>query len=205
MGIFLGTILAISVPSNISFRGLAVIGESGNPSATVTPLTKRIMLTNAHVVGSNDTILVQCVEKTIPGVVMAVAPNLDLAIVNLEEPCEDAEVNELSADNLAVGQQVWVVGFPIGHFAVKSGVITNYRAVKSAKDVTIASGLTGAQIIPGNSGGPVIDVNGKLVGIVYGRLCVEFPDAATCEGVFIPASTIRKFVMATGKLKLAGR
>lgn len=203
MGLVLSVLLASSAPSNLAFRALAVLGDSGMPVATATPLTKRILLTNAHVVKGTDSIIIiiQCVEKVIPGVVMAVAPNFDLAIVNLEEPCEEAEPNDLAGSNLPVGQQVWVVGFPVGHFSVKSGIVSQYRGVQNPSDITIASGFTDAQIIPGNSGGPVIDSSGKLVGIVFGRLCVGFQDATTCEGVFIPASTIRKFVLATGKLK----
>ena len=87
----------------------------------------------------------------------------DLALIKIE--ASDLDRFELAdSDNLQVGQRVIAIGNPLGlSFTVTEGII-------SAVDRTGPSGLneyvqTDVSLNPGNSGGPLIDTTGEVVGI----------------------------------------
>ena len=188
----------LSAPTHLEHRALAVLGTDGRPVATATPLSKRLLVTNHHVVDDGETVVVQCGDDVLPGMVLGVSKTDDLALIALSRECASAVPSELG-DELDLGERVWVVGFPLREFAVKSGIVTRYRQIRNSENNALRAGLTDGQVLPGNSGGPVLDSAGRLVGIAVGRLCVQLADGASCEGAFIPAETIRAFLSASRK------
>ncbi len=186
--------LFVSVPANLQYRVLPVLAESGRPAASAVPLTDSILVTNYHVVDDNQVVVVACGEREIAARVIMVSKTDDLALIGLETPCELAEPSLPATGDLEIGHQIYVVGFPIGQFAVKAGIVTRYLPIRNSIDNAIRAGLVDAQVLPGNSGGAILDSNGRLVGITFGRLCVQLKDGASCEGAFVPVSTLLKFL-----------
>ncbi len=124
------------------------------------------ILTNRHVIDGYKTIVVVASNgKQMPGEVVRVSGRDDLAIVTV--PDEMASITWAST-GARIGDDVAVLGFPrsIGFSFTKGSV--------SALDVSIedesgqVGGLiqTDAAVNPGNSGGPLVNVNGDVVGVV---------------------------------------
>ena len=108
--------------------------------------------------------------------------NLDLALLRLEETPHDLPAAAVGdSDALRVGELVYAIGHPWGRLgAVTAGVVSGLgvaggpgggtRYVQS--DVALA---------PGNSGGPLLNVRGEVVGInamIFGRLALSIPSNA---------------------------
>jgi len=72
------------------------------------------------------------------------------------------------SSKVTVGEEVVAIGNPLGlDFSLSSGVVSaTDRELQSPNGATISSGIqTDAAINPGNSGGPLIDAQGRVIGI----------------------------------------
>jgi len=145
-----------------------VVGEVG--SGVVVSSDGRIM-TAAHVIQDAGTIKVQFLGgKTVAARVLASEQAADLALLQLDPVPPDLHAATLAnSDTVRVGEQVVVVGAPygMGH-ALSVGWIsarwapgTVYRAIPLAEFFQ-----TDASINTGNSGGPLFNLGGEVVGIV---------------------------------------
>jgi len=145
-----------------------VVGEVG--SGVVVSSDGRIM-TAAHVIQDAPAITVQFLGgKTVAARVLASEQAADLALLKLEQVPPGLEAAKLAnSDTVRVGEQVVVVGAPygLGH-ALSVGWIsarwapgTVYRAIPLAEFFQ-----TDASINTGNSGGPLFNLGGEVVGIV---------------------------------------
>lgn len=98
--------------------------------------------------------------STYDAVIVETSEDHDLALLRIFEkgcPCLKPD----SVEKLAHGQRVYTVGNPEGlKHTVTSGILSSYRTV--GKDKIIQ---TDAPINPGNSGGPLINEDGKVIGI----------------------------------------
>jgi regulator of sirC expression with transglutaminase-like and TPR domain len=122
-----------------------------------------IVASNLHVIGEARPIVVQTADgKRHPVTeVLAFDRNLDLALVKIDvagtEPLELGDAGELKQ-----GQSIVVLGNPQGlEFSVVAGVVSGTREIDGKKMIQLA-----IPIEPGNSGGPVIDRQGRVQGIV---------------------------------------
>jgi serine protease Do len=124
------------------------------------------ILTNNHVVNGADEVLVKLNDgREIKGEIKGLDEKLDLALIKINEK-DKLPVAELGdSDSLEVGEWVMAIGNPFGLAqTVTSGIV-------SAKGRVIGSGpyddfiQTDASINPGNSGGPLINTEGKVIGI----------------------------------------
>ena len=145
-----------------------VVGEVG--SGVVVSSDGRIM-TAAHVIQDAAAITVQFLGgKTVAARVLASEQAADLALLKLAQVPPGLEAAKLAnSDTVRVGEQVVVVGAPygLGH-ALSVGWIsarwapgTVYRAIPLAEFFQ-----TDASINTGNSGGPLFNLGGEVVGIV---------------------------------------
>lgn len=190
------SILAASPPS-LAFRALAIISDDGiTPAGTATVYTKRFLLTNAHMVKDAPAVMVQCADQQILAYVLAKAPSIDMALLGLSKECSDAFPSEPAAMQAVVGESLWAIGFPVGHFRVTAGVSSSYRMVATGDGKSrLLVGMTDAGIEPGSSGGPVVNEAGELVGVVTGRICDKHPQGdVSCKGAFVPIDTILEFL-----------
>ena len=160
------------------------------------------VVTNYHVVGGADQITVHF-EKTIdphPYVAKLVAavPQEDLALLKLEaSPHRVFPTLELgTSSDLMIGERVLAIGSPLGHtHTVSMGIISGlHRDVPVSDPNNPRQTLhfedliqTDASINFGNSGGPLLNINGELIGI---NSAVN--TAAENIGFSIPVDRVRR-------------
>jgi S1-C subfamily serine protease len=133
------------------------------------------VLTNAHVVLYASQIFVQGDQSTerVPAKAIAVAPGVDLAVIEVEKPSffDDRPPLPLDDDIPAIKQTVSVYGYPIGgeQISVTQGIVSRIECTAVYYDVNALRIQVDAAINPGNSGGPAV-ADGKIVGLVHSKL-----------------------------------
>lgn len=122
-----------------------------------------LIATNAHVIGEGRPISVQLHDgKQVPVVsIHATQRAADLAIIKVD--LKDLPVLELGdATTLKQGQGVVAIGNPHGlKHSVVSGVVSGTREIEGRNMIQLAM-----PIEPGNSGGPLLDLQGRVRGII---------------------------------------
>lgn len=120
-------------------------------------------LTAAHVVGKSETVrLVGHGEHGLRGTVVRVDQAQDVALLKVgiagASPC----LSPIDA-RAPLGSDVFVLGSPAGKelsFSVAKGIVSAYRELGEARLVQLDAALN-----PGNSGGPAVSADGRIVGI----------------------------------------
>lgn len=144
-----------------------------------------IILTNLHVVSGASRVKVEFFDGTESDAsVISVQPENDLAVLQAKNLPDDLLPATLrSTSDLALGDKVIAVGFPFGIGpSVSSGIVSGLRReYRSPEGKRILTNLIqfDAAANPGNSGGPLVTMDGAVVGIVTAILN---PNA---QGVFI--------------------
>ena len=130
---------------------------------------KGTILTAYHCVaaGGRVSVTTESGQKTTAKVVSA-QRSVDLAVLEAKEPLQVRPLT-LRAEPAVVGEEAWAIGHPQGA-AAPAGFLTGLlRWVPSAG---VVSGVgpyavqTTAPINPGNSGGPLVDSEGRIIGVV---------------------------------------
>jgi S1-C subfamily serine protease len=141
-------------------------GEGQGSGVVIDP--KGIILTNNHVVQEAESVeIVLTDERTFPGRVLGTAPDNDLAVVCIDESGLDPVEIGSSAD-LRLGDDAIALGYPLGLGpTVTRGIVSGLgREIEPLGGVPLENLIqTDAAINPGNSGGPLVDREGKLIGI----------------------------------------
>lgn len=177
-----------------------------------------LMLTNHHVIdedygrGRLD-LRVRVDGRMRPARVLGTDPAGDIALLRIDasgEPLPHVEFGDSSA--LVIGQQVLALGNPfgaagpIGDPTATIGVISALNRFNGGYNDAIQ---TDAPVNPGNSGGPLLTLDGRLVGI-NGQIQTRHGGRAnTGIGLAVPANQIRRFLpllaQADGGLVWHGR
>ena len=157
------------------------------------------ILTNAHVVGDKDKQKVTY-NKSVEGKVIGKDKWSDIAVVKAKLTDDSMKPITLGdSNNLVLGQSILVVGNPLGvdfKGSVSKGIISGLERhvpvdiVKDdSYDVLMKAFQIDAPVNPGNSGGAVIDKDGRLIGIVSLKIDME-----NVEGMAfaIPINDVRK-------------
>jgi S1-C subfamily serine protease len=131
---------------------------------------ERHFVTNYHVVGQADRASVQFDEtRSQVGRVVGRDPRSDLAVIEVE-PLDGIPPLDLIDSEPVIGTRVAVVGSPYGlRGSLTSGIVSGVdRQVPSpAGDYTIPNAIqTDAPVNPGNSGGPLVNLSGEVLGVV---------------------------------------
>ena len=147
-----------AIPSESGSGTGFIIGESG------------IIVTNYHVVENASKLVVTLSNNSQwPGKLIGADPNNDLAIVRIQAPVDSYDILEFSNSNdIVVGQKVLALGNPFGlRQTLTTGIISALGRTIAAKNGRKIEGIiqTDAAINPGNSGGPLLDSEGKVIGI----------------------------------------
>ena len=133
---------------------------------------KGIILTNLHVVSGADRIMVTFSDGLeSQAVITGVQPENDLAVLQASKIPDDLIAATMrSTGDLASGDKVLAVGFPFGIGPSASGGMVSglKRAFRSPEGKQEMSNLIqfDAAANPGNSGGPLVTMDGEVVGIV---------------------------------------
>ncbi len=129
------------------------------------------ILTNHHVINQVDTITVTLInEKVLPATVVGSDPSTDIAVLKVD--AENLPYMRFGdSDELHVGEMVLAIGSPLGA-ALAHTVTQGIVSAKGRSDLNILGGQgyenfiqTDAAINRGNSGGPLVNMRGELVGI----------------------------------------
>ena len=129
------------------------------------------ILTNLHVTQGASKLIVTFFDGSkSPAIVTAVQANNDLAVLKPEKIPDDLPPATLGTSNqIVAGDEVVVVGFPFGIGpSVSAGVVSGLNREFQGKDGPLMRGLIqfDAAANPGNSGGPLINLSGEVIGIV---------------------------------------
>jgi len=167
----------IIMPSVVRVRGLDTDPDGDDEIETkvgsgVVVVDKGLILTNLHVVTGAKLVKVvfaDGLESEV--VVMGLQPENDLAVLQAKTIPDDlAPANLGSTRDLAVGDHVVAVGFPFGigpsvSAGVVSGLNREFRSPEGERLLTNLIQFDAAANL-GNSGGPLVNAKGELVGIV---------------------------------------
>jgi S1-C subfamily serine protease len=129
------------------------------------------ILTNLHVVATAPRLVVTFADGLeSPAVIVSAQPEKDLALLKPLHIPDDLQPATLgSSQDIAAGDDVVVLGFPFGLGAsVSAGVISGLnRTFKPAEGPTLTGLIQfDAAANPGNSGGPLVNMAGEVLGIV---------------------------------------
>ncbi len=131
---------------------------------------RKLVMTNSHVVGDADKMQVKMSDgRVFPAELVGADPTADVAVVKLNTA--DTSVTAAlfgDSDRLEVGEWVIAVGNPFDYeHTVTVGVVSakGYRPVGPGKERKVIQ--TDAAINVGNSGGPLVDLGGNVVGVNY--------------------------------------
>ena len=158
-----------NIAVNYDFFYRAIPAESGSGSGFIIG-ESGIIVTNYHVVENASKLVVTLSNNSQwPGKLIGADPNNDLAIVRIQAPVDSYDILEFSNSNdIVVGQKVLALGNPFGlRQTLTTGIISALGRTIAAKNGRKIEGIiqTDAAINPGNSGGPLLDSEGKVIGI----------------------------------------
>jgi len=149
------------------------------------------VVTNAHMVIQAATQKVIFADKTeYEAEVIAIDEKNDLAVLKIETPKPAPAITLGRSDDLMVGETVIAIGNPLGYqHTVTAGIISAVnRSLRLKPDATLENLIqTDASINRGNSGGPLLNALGELIGIN-----TAIRGDAQNIGFAIPVDTLRK-------------
>jgi S1-C subfamily serine protease len=158
----------VSINSTRQPRGFFDAGGQGSGSGSVIDEQGHV-LTNYHVIEGADVLTVSFGgEKTYPARLVGGDPDTDLAVLQVTGAPGLKVVPLGDSDHLTVGQKVLAIGNPFGlDRTLTTGVISGLQRPIEARNGRIIEGAiqTDASINPGNSGGPLLDSQGRMIGI----------------------------------------
>lgn len=143
---------------------LVTAGDTSGSGVLVSP--DGLVLTAAHVVGDRDVSVRLRDGTTHPGRTVRADAKHDVALVQLRT--KQTACLALRSDSPALGEEIYAVGSPTGEalaFSVSRGIVSGKRQLDGVDLLQ-----TDASISPGNSGGPLLDAQGRTVAIVSFKL-----------------------------------
>ncbi|MDO5979546.1 S1C family serine protease [Flavivirga spongiicola] len=156
-----------------------IVTSPNNVSQTVTNtglgsgfmISNQLVVTAAHVVRVPDTLVVQFADgETIPAKVITAYESADIALLKLSrQKMNVTTVRFGDSDRMKIGQRVFVIGVPLGlGFSLSSGYISAFKKQFLGKNPFTNTEYiqTDAAINQGNSGGPMFNLDGEVIGIV---------------------------------------
>ena len=154
--------------TDVETSGLTRFTETG--SGVLISTDGKIM-TAAHVVHSMDEVSVEFLSgETVPAKVISSEPAADLSLLKLQRVPPGAKVATLAdSDTVRVGDPVIIIGAPYGlsHSMSAGWISARWPANSVYRAMPLAEFLqTNATINTGNSGGPMFDMAGTVIGIV---------------------------------------
>jgi putative serine protease PepD len=143
------------------------------------------LVTNYHVVAGaweagSATVTVKQFDNSFPGTIVKVDPTDDLAVVSIRERLPALAS---APDRPKLAQPVMALGSPQGFDgSVATGIVSGYRSIAGTDFIQFS-----APISPGNSGGPLVDGSGRVVGVAAAKWV---DTGAEALGFAIPVQTV---------------
>ncbi|MGW0043243.1 acid resistance serine protease MarP [Rhodococcus sp. NPDC003348] len=166
-----GPLAARLQPSVLRVRGVAPSCQRALEGSGFVVAPERVM-TNAHVVAGTSQVVVDGADGPLDATVVLFDPKVDVAV--LDVPGLDAEALQFAPEPAESGSDALVLGYPGGGpFTASAARIREtldlsgpdiYRAADVTREVYTVRG----SIRQGNSGGPLVDDQGRVLGLVFG-------------------------------------
>ena len=172
-------------------------GRTDSTSGSGVVVGNGLVLTGAHVVAHATFIQIRRYRgaRKYLATVRGICHDADLALLHVEDSAFMAGVPEIEFGNLPDFQdRVAVIGFPIGgeEMSVTEGVVSRIEVQEYTHSQRALLAVTvDAPINSGNSGGPVFDEEGRVVGIAF-----QAYDDAENIGELVPTPILRRFLTA---------
>jgi len=186
-------------------QGRRGLGWAGGQGSGVVIESNGLILTNAHVVeGSRHVIVTLHDHRRLQAQIVGVDNENDLAVLKIEATGLIPAVWG-DSEKLRVGSMVWAIGSPYGlEQTVTSGIISGknrYGQDPNSRSATQELIQTDAAVNKGNSGGPLVDSRGNVIGINTSILGDQF------QGIsFAIPGSVAKFIssqlVSTGTVSL---
>lgn len=151
------------------------------------------IVTNNHVIDGADEISIEFFAgETLPAKVIGIDPKTDIALLKVESPEPLPFVNFGDSDVMRVGDWVVAMGNPLGQgFSVSAGIVSaRNRELSGTYDDFLQ---TDAAINRGNSGGPLFNLDGQVVGV---NTAILSPNGGSIGIGFSMASNVVSKVVA---------
>jgi S1-C subfamily serine protease len=154
------------------------------------------ILTNNHVIDNAQTVEVTLWnKKKFKATVIGVDHVHDLALLQIHDAQNLQPATLADSTSLAVGQRVYAIGNPFGFSGTMTrGIISAIRSVQLPSGNRIEDAIqTDASVNPGNSGGPLLNSHGDVIGIT--TMIASNPNGGADQsagiGFAIPTSTAK--------------
>jgi S1-C subfamily serine protease len=122
--------------------------------------------------------------------VISLSSKYDLALVQVMVPKKMPFLTIRDAESLAPGDRLFAVGASAGlQSTVTDGVFTGFRNIESVRGNLIQFS---APLNPGNSGGPLVDVNGMVVGVVSLKFLSQQGMPVSGVGFAVPSAQVKE-------------
>jgi serine protease Do len=152
------------------------------------------IISNHHVIAGMTEIRAQLPDgRNVAARLIGSDPTTDIAVLKIEE--KNIEALPLGdSDDLRVGQQIFAIGNPYGLDETVTRGVVSAKGRRTANDSGVEVLQHDAAVNPGNSGGPLVNIRGQIVGInssIYSR-------TGGFQGISfaIPANTVRRVMDA---------
>ncbi|WP_078427072.1 S1C family serine protease [Alkalihalobacterium alkalinitrilicum] len=165
----------------------AVVTIQGNQSRgtgfSVSP--DGMIITNHHVIDGKGQLVVSFPNGDLyEGTIIDSNEELDLAFVKVST--SDVPYLTLDDKSGSIGDNIYVIGNPLMH----SQIVTDGQIVENEERLHVLK--ISAPIYSGNSGSPVINENGKVIGVVYARTIPRLMDDEDSVGLAIPIQYVNE-------------
>jgi putative serine protease PepD len=184
-------------------------GGEGTGEATGTGFVvdaSGLIVTNEHVVeGASSFRVTLSGGDDLKATLVGKDASTDLAVLKVDPGSHDLQALELSDDTgIEVGDTAYAIGSPLGlSGTLTTGVISALqRQITAPNGFSISNAIqTDAELNPGNSGGPLLNAQGEVIGVnaqVYGasQTATGQTSGGTGLGFAIPSSTVERVVSA---------
>jgi S1-C subfamily serine protease len=198
LSIYIGAAVAMEITEEGPYTGLSQMSSSGS-GFYISSIGH--IVTNHHVVSGCEAISLSSGEILR---VLASEEATDLALLQLSQPQKSSPLALRSGRGARLADEILVAGFPL------SGIVTPNLNV-TIGNITALSGPSrdrrliqiSAPIQPGNSGGPVLDFSGRVVGVVVSKLdalavASETGDIPQNVNFGVSLGTLQSFLDANG-------
>ena len=180
--------LSVADVTENALPSVALISTSSGSGTGFVINENGLVVTNKHVVEGHMRVSVRMATGSeYQGSVAKRHPTIDLAYISIDAQQTFTPIAIGDSDEVRVGDEVIVIGFPLGSTLGSEPTVS--RGIISAK--RDGSLQTDAALNPGNSGGPLLNMFGQVVGVVVSRVEEDSGRPISGIGFAIPVNELK--------------